>query len=391
MPICFKNLESCPFVLTEKSRNVFVLMPLNEEMKKVYTEGIKQIFLELGWVCNRSDEKFDTPEVVCTICKNIQEASLVLADLTGRNPNVFLEIGLAFGMGKHVVFLSQGSENIPFDAKTFRTLFYDPSSIKGLKQDIQSLIKNVKSKQVTSNTSSFYKKCAERSKVRETPKEPLMEVFIGAEVPTNEWLSSTTKQNLKMMNAIPPVFNVLSVIARREYFEFNTRSQPFFVRVDSDGFFHAVVRLKQNSGIYVSLIVREIAEALFFMTRILKKKDIGASQIIKIDLHGTAGLEVSLYHQFVFRGGWSFSKEQTSVSYVRSFDPQANWASFLSIISEIYKEIFIDLGITDADDEIIKINTMQTIQDVDTLRTEYSDAGIQRLSVNEILIEWTRN
>src|SRR4030042_1340935 len=141
MLTCFKNLEPCSFATNEKPRNAFVLMPFEEKMKDIYTHGIKEALVEIDWVCNRADEKFDTPEVICTICKNIQEASLVIADLTGRNPNVFLEVGLAFGLGKRVVFLSQESENIPFDAKTIRKILYDLNNTQTLKRDIQSLIK----------------------------------------------------------------------------------------------------------------------------------------------------------------------------------------------------------------------------------------------------------
>jgi hypothetical protein len=76
MPTCFKNLRPCPFAIDEKPKNAFVFMPFKEEMKAIYTDGIKPAIVELGWECNRADERFDTPEVICTICKNIQEASL---------------------------------------------------------------------------------------------------------------------------------------------------------------------------------------------------------------------------------------------------------------------------------------------------------------------------
>ena len=237
MPTCFKNLESCSFVVEEKPKHAFVLMPFKEEMKVIYVDGIKETLLELGWVCSRADEKFDTPEIICTICKNIQEASLVIADLTGKNENVFLEVGLAFGLGKHVAFLSQNPADIPFDAKTFRTILYDAKDIYNLRKNIRSLMRTVQSLPTVFTASAFAGKCAGRTKIQGIPSEPLMEIFIGPEVSIPEWLLSTTTQDLEIANAIPDAFNVQSVIPRRGYFEFKTGSQPFFARLDAEASF----------------------------------------------------------------------------------------------------------------------------------------------------------
>jgi len=391
MPTCFKNLESCSFVVEEKPKHAFVLMPFKEEMDVIYADGIKETLLELGWACGRADEKFDTPEIICTICKNIQEASLIIADLTGKNENVFLEVGLAFGLGKHVAFLSQNTDDIPFDAKTFRTILYDAKDINKLRKNLQSLIKTVQSFPKSLNPSGFARKCAGRTKIQGIPSEPLMEIFIGSEVPISEWLLPTT-QDSEIANAIPDAFNVQSVVPRRGYFEFKTRSQPFFARLDTNGFFQAVVPLRHNSGIYVSLIVQEIAEALFFMVRVLKGKEKTEKQVLKIDFYGIRDLKVSLYHHFVYRGENSFSAEQDSVSYLKSFDPQDDWPSFLSLIGEIYKEIFADLGLAVAGEDTIKTaiksNVMQTIRDMDSLRREYRTARLPSLDISQILLNW---
>lgn len=119
-------------------------MPLRKEFQDVYSDGIKKTLEDLGWSCSRADEKFDTPEIVCTICKNAQEASLIIADLTGRNPNVFLEVGLAFGLEKYVVLLSQIPTDIPFDTRTFRTIIYDRDKILNLGESLRALVKKIK-------------------------------------------------------------------------------------------------------------------------------------------------------------------------------------------------------------------------------------------------------
>ena len=87
-------------------------MPFANEFNDVYHQGIKNGLHE-GWSYNRSDELWKPPEAVCKICKSIQEATLIIADVTQRNPNVFLELGLSFGLGKSFVLLTQDINDCP--------------------------------------------------------------------------------------------------------------------------------------------------------------------------------------------------------------------------------------------------------------------------------------
>ena len=108
MKICFKNLETCSFYpLKEKEKKAFVIMPFSSDFNEIYEKGIKETLENppLVWKCDRSDERWDTPDTVCTICKCIQEASLIIADCTTKRSNVFLELGLSFGLEKNIIFL----------------------------------------------------------------------------------------------------------------------------------------------------------------------------------------------------------------------------------------------------------------------------------------------
>ncbi len=170
---CFKNLEFCSFEdINVKPKTAFVFMPFDKSLENVYQNGIKKKLEDLGWSCSRADEKFDTPEIICTICKNTQEASLVIADLTGRNPNVFLEVGLAFGAGKYVLLLSQIVEDIPFDTKTFRTIRYDPKNLPELMKKLQSFLETAKFPKVSEETPETR---SEKAKLRREHSVKIME------------------------------------------------------------------------------------------------------------------------------------------------------------------------------------------------------------------------
>ena len=396
MRVCFKNLKPCPFSVEEKAETAFVFMPFEKELREVYISGIKETLEGLGWACHRSDEKFDAPEIVCTICKNAQEASLILADLTGKNPNVFLEVGLAFGLEKYVVFLSQNAEDIPFDTKTFRTIMYDPRELSDLRGKIRTLIRSIKVRPKLPKESVFESRCAKLKRVKKVPSKPLTEIFIGSAGDTKEWLA-TTQENLELMGCVPDVFEVRTVVPRRKYFEFESLSSEIYARIYSDGFFHCILPFlgadPEVKSYGLNWIVYQFAEPLFFLIRVMKKKGVEIEQTSKLDLHGISGLHVFPFsrertHLFrLSRRAWSFSKDTNALSYRKSFNPKEKWVSFFNLLCEIFKEICIDLGIIDMKDETVSQNVKEIVSSMRSLRTTYSGRELERLSLEEIFGE----
>lgn len=387
--ICFKNLRPCPFSVEEKPKTAFVLMPFEEELKEVYMIGVKETLGDLGWICHRSDERFDTPEIICTICKNAQEANLILADLTGRNRNVFLEVGLAFGLEKYVVFLSQSPEDMPFDAKTFRTIMYDPRKLPELRRKIRTLIRSIKITPKLPKVSLFKRQYAETKRIKEVPPKPLMEMFIGSTYESEEWLLAN-EENLDIMRCVPYVFRIPldGVVPRRGYFEFKSKSPEIFARIDSEGFFHAVIPLlTEAEKYYLNWIVNDIAEALFFIVRVMKKKGVKTDQTLRIDLHGIRGLRVFPFSRYRSIREWAFSEEQDFIFYQKTFNPKEKWVFLFKLLCEIYKDICVDLGVVEIKDETVAQNVKQIVREMDNLRTAYQPSGLDALSLKEIFGE----
>ncbi|RAX44906.1 hypothetical protein DQ354_12385 [Arthrobacter sp. AQ5-06] len=55
---------------------------------------------------------------------SIVESDICVADITGRNPNVFYELALAHAMDKHVVIMDGDPERSPFDIQDQRAIKY---------------------------------------------------------------------------------------------------------------------------------------------------------------------------------------------------------------------------------------------------------------------------
>jgi hypothetical protein len=93
----------------------------------------------------RADELFTTGSVVEQIWDQIEKAKLLLADLSGKNANVFYELGLAHAARKPVVFTSSDVEDVPFDLRHLRVIIYDirePEWAPRLRQSVADYLRN---------------------------------------------------------------------------------------------------------------------------------------------------------------------------------------------------------------------------------------------------------
>lgn len=123
--------------------DVFVLMPFAEELRPVYEDHIKGVTKRLKLEVARSDDFFTNGSIMADIWSAINHAALVIADCTGRNPNVFYEIGLAHAIGKSTVLITQSIDDIPFDLRHLRTIIYQFNP-RGMKQFEKTLEKTIK-------------------------------------------------------------------------------------------------------------------------------------------------------------------------------------------------------------------------------------------------------
>jgi hypothetical protein len=72
----------------------FVLMPFGEWFDRYYTEIYVPALKDAGFEPVRADSLFTSGSVMEQICEQIQKSKVLLAELTGKNPNVFYEMGL---------------------------------------------------------------------------------------------------------------------------------------------------------------------------------------------------------------------------------------------------------------------------------------------------------
>lgn len=79
---------------------VFVLMPFEPGFRDTYQVGIKQACSDAGACAERVDEQLFGESILDRIYNQISKADVIVADMTGRNPNGFYETGYAPALGK---------------------------------------------------------------------------------------------------------------------------------------------------------------------------------------------------------------------------------------------------------------------------------------------------
>ncbi len=125
----------------------FVLMPFQPQFNRLYDNVIEPAVKDsnTGLQALRADEDFSPTPIMEKIWKNIATARVIIADVTGKNPNVFYELGLAHTIGKSVIIITQRKEDVPFDIAHIRYFPYDDdeSGWRKLTKDLQSSIRTV--------------------------------------------------------------------------------------------------------------------------------------------------------------------------------------------------------------------------------------------------------
>ncbi|MDN4012665.1 nucleoside 2-deoxyribosyltransferase [Chryseobacterium gambrini] len=135
------EVEITDFKVTMKKPKAFIVMQFSDEFNKLYNEVIKPICEEYGLECERADEFYTSTPIIADIVNSLIKCSIIIAEITPDNPNVYYELGYAHAINKPTILLCDKNKRskLPFDVSGFRTLFYE-DSIMG-KSSIESSLR----------------------------------------------------------------------------------------------------------------------------------------------------------------------------------------------------------------------------------------------------------
>lgn len=136
------------------SEKCFVLMPFSA-MHFEYFEGIlAPVARDVGLNAVKADDIYGTAPIMSDIWRSIWSARVVVADVTGKNPNVNYELGLCHALGVPTIIITQELADVPFDYRHLRCIVYDTRRVDWQQRLRSDLTKTLKAVLDGSNVSS---------------------------------------------------------------------------------------------------------------------------------------------------------------------------------------------------------------------------------------------
>jgi len=130
------------FPLAERhgTRELFLAMPFSKEFDVVRTV-MEHAAASEGFAAKRGDEEQQAGIIMNQVWDYIRHADAIVADVTGRNPNVLYEVGMAHALGKPVVLLLREDEPAPFDITAARRITYRVEDLSKLELELRAAFK----------------------------------------------------------------------------------------------------------------------------------------------------------------------------------------------------------------------------------------------------------
>lgn len=137
-------------------KDCFIISPIGESdstTRKLSDKVLKHIITppvtDLGYEPVRADQISEPGIITTQIIQKVVDSPLIIADLTGSNPNVLYELAVRHATKKPVIQIIKKGESIPFDIAASRVIYYDIhdlDSVEEAKEGISNQIKNINNK-----------------------------------------------------------------------------------------------------------------------------------------------------------------------------------------------------------------------------------------------------
>ena len=121
----------------------FIIAPIGEPetdirrrsdqiLKHLLTPALK----DFGYKPVRADKISEPGIITSQVIQHIIEDALVIADLTGWNPNVFYELAIRHVLKKPFIHIIEKGEKIPFDVAPNRTIHVDHRDLDSVEEAV---------------------------------------------------------------------------------------------------------------------------------------------------------------------------------------------------------------------------------------------------------------
>lgn len=135
--------------MSEKNR-CFVISPIGEpesEVRKradmVFNHIIQPAVEQQGYQAVRADNISEPGNITSQVIEYVVESDLVIADLTGSNPNVFYELAIRHAYRKPLIQMIEEGQTIPFDVASDRAIFFSTDDIAKAEEAKEAIMSQI--------------------------------------------------------------------------------------------------------------------------------------------------------------------------------------------------------------------------------------------------------
>lgn len=110
--------------MSEEKLQVAAVLPLGNGYQSIYENVIQKWVREMGGTLIKIAPEFSKADIREQSLAQIVGATLLIADITARNPHVLYLLGYADALGKKSILLAQQGEDFPFDLRSRPIIIY---------------------------------------------------------------------------------------------------------------------------------------------------------------------------------------------------------------------------------------------------------------------------
>ncbi len=127
-----------PMLFDENAAFIVMHFSQNDENDNAYLYGIQPALQDMKIRCIRADNQISSGQLLENIEKSIEMSRFVIIKVDSNNLNVYFELGLALGMNKDVLLISEKDLilNLPADLRNWQCLTYSHGNYGELKSNI---------------------------------------------------------------------------------------------------------------------------------------------------------------------------------------------------------------------------------------------------------------
>jgi hypothetical protein len=118
-------------------------MPFGHPFDGYFSHVITPAVEAAGFRILRADQIYGTRRVMRDVWEHIWRARVVIADVSGANPNVNYELGLCHALGVPTVIITKQMADVPFDYRDRRCIPYDTNQARWESDPAQKLQKTI--------------------------------------------------------------------------------------------------------------------------------------------------------------------------------------------------------------------------------------------------------